>query len=57
MPASWLSPLSATAATERWHSAYVALAEALDSPLLTADVGLSKATGPRCVIEVLRSSG
>ena len=27
---------------------YVALAEALDAPLLTTDSRLSRATGPRC---------
>lgn len=37
-----------------YDAAYVALAEALDCPLLTADARLSKATGPQCVIEILR---
>lgn len=36
-----------------YDAAYVALAEALDVPLLTGDVRLSRATGPRCRIEVL----
>ena len=35
-------------------AAYVALAEALAVPLLTADARLATATGPRCPIEVLR---
>ena len=34
-------------------AAYVALAEALDSDLLTGDVRLAKAPGPRCRIEIL----
>ncbi len=37
-----------------YDAAYVALAEALDSDLLTADVRLAKAAGPRCRIEILR---
>ena len=37
-----------------YDAAYVALAEALAAPLLTADARLAKATGPRCPIEVLR---
>jgi predicted nucleic acid-binding protein len=38
-----------------YDASYVALAEALDVTLLTGDVRLSKAAGPRCHIEVLRS--
>jgi predicted nucleic acid-binding protein len=37
-----------------YDAAYVALAEALDADLLTADSRLAKAPGPRCRIEVLR---
>lgn len=37
-----------------YDGAYVALAEALAVPLLTADARLAKATGPRCPIELLR---
>ena len=37
-----------------YDAAYVALAEALTAPLLTADARLAKATGARCAIEVLR---
>lgn len=37
-----------------YDAAYVALAEALEAPLLTADRRLAKAPGPRCPIEVLR---
>lgn len=36
-----------------YDAAYVALAEALDADLLTADRRLARATGPRCQIEVL----
>ena len=37
-----------------YDSAYVALAEALDCELLTADERLAKAPGPQCSIRVLR---
>jgi predicted nucleic acid-binding protein len=37
-----------------YDAAYVALAEALDTDLLTGDVRLAKAPGPRCRIETLR---
>jgi predicted nucleic acid-binding protein len=37
-----------------YDSAYVALAEALDCELLTADERLAKAPGPQCPIRVLR---
>lgn len=36
-----------------YDAAYVALAEALECELLTADRRLAKATGPRCAIRVL----
>jgi predicted nucleic acid-binding protein len=36
-----------------YDAAYVALAEAIDVPLLTADTRLAAAPGPRCVIELL----
>ncbi len=39
-----------------YDASYVALAEALDVTLLTGDGRLSKAVGPRCHIEVLRSA-
>jgi predicted nucleic acid-binding protein len=35
-------------------AAYVALAEALDCPLVTADERLARAPGPRCDFHVLR---
>lgn len=38
-----------------YDAAYVALAEALGATLLTGDARLSKATGPRCAIEVLKA--
>lgn len=38
-----------------YDASYVALAEALDTPLLTADQRLAKSPGPRCPIEVLGS--
>lgn len=37
-----------------YDSAYVALAETLDCELLTADVRLAKASGPRCAVRVLQ---
>lgn len=37
-----------------YDAAYVALAEARDIPLLTADARLAKATGPLCEIELIR---
>ena len=37
-----------------YDGAYVALAEALAVPLVTADARLARATGPQCPIEVLR---
>jgi len=36
-----------------YDAAYVAVAEALDAPLLTADKRLSRSTGPRCAVEVV----
>ena len=36
-----------------YDAAYVALAELLDAPLLTADGKLAATPGPRCAIEVL----
>lgn len=36
-----------------YDAAYVALAEVLDAPLLTADARLARASGPTCKIEVL----
>lgn len=39
-----------------YDAAYVALAEALDAPLVTADLRLSKASGIRCAVEVLAAA-
>ena len=36
-----------------WDALYVALAEALDAPLLTLDERLARAPGPRCTIDVV----
>lgn len=36
-----------------YDAAYVALAERLDAPLLTADQRLARASGPNCAIEVV----
>lgn len=36
-----------------FDAAYVALAEALQVPLLTGDRRLARSTGPRCTIEVM----
>jgi predicted nucleic acid-binding protein len=38
-----------------YDAAYIALAEAMDVVLLTADERLARASGPVCTIEVLRS--
>jgi predicted nucleic acid-binding protein len=39
-----------------YDAAYVALAEALQAPLVTGDARLSRASGPRCSIELLTPS-
>lgn len=39
-----------------YDASYVALAEALEVPLLTGDQRVARAPGPRCRIEVLRSA-
>ncbi len=39
-----------------YDAAYVALAELLSAPLVTSDARLASATGPRCVIELIRVS-
>ena len=36
-----------------WDAMYVALAEAIDAPLITTDDRLAVATGPTCRIEVV----
>ncbi len=38
-----------------YDGTYVALAESLDCPLVTADARLGRAPGPRCPITVMRS--
>jgi predicted nucleic acid-binding protein len=38
-----------------YEAAYIALAEAMEVVLLTADERLARASGPLCTIEVLRS--
>ena len=38
-----------------YDATYVALAEALDCPLLTTDARLGRAPGPRCPVTVVRS--
>ncbi|PKQ21877.1 MAG: VapC toxin family PIN domain ribonuclease [Actinobacteria bacterium HGW-Actinobacteria-5] len=38
-----------------YDAAYVALAEALQVPLLTSDRRLARSTGPRCTIEVIKT--
>ena len=38
-----------------YDAAYVALAEALQTPLLTGEGRLSRSTGPRCAIEVIKT--
>ncbi len=41
------------ATVRSWDALYVALAEALDAPLVTTDAHLARALGPRCSIELL----
>ena len=36
-----------------YDAAYVVLAEALETTLLTADARLARASGPRCAVEVM----
>jgi predicted nucleic acid-binding protein len=36
-----------------WDAMYVALAEILEAPLLTLDGRLARASGPRCVIDLV----
>jgi predicted nucleic acid-binding protein len=40
-----------------WDAMYVALAEALEATLLTTDLRLASAPGPRCRIEAFDGSG
>ena len=49
-PRSWELRETLTA----YDAQYVALAELLDAPLVTADGPLSRAPGPRCRIDLLR---
>lgn len=49
LPRIWELRTSLTA----YDATYVALAEALDATLLTADARLARAHGPHCAIEVL----
>lgn len=41
------------ASVRGWDAMYVALAEALDAPLVTLDGRLARASGPRCEIELV----
>ena len=40
-----------------YDAAYVALAEILDCPLLTADIRMANAPGPRCEFNVIQPQG
>lgn len=40
-----------------YDAAYVAAAEVLDAPLVTADGKLARATGPRCEIRLVAAAG
>ncbi|MDQ3739248.1 MAG: hypothetical protein M3337_08790 [Actinomycetota bacterium] len=49
MPRAWELRRS----VRSWDGRYVALAEALDSTLVTTDARLAAAAGPHCSIDVL----
>jgi len=38
------------------HVPRIALAELLSAPLVTSDGRLARATGPRCIIELIRGA-
>lgn len=40
-----------------YDAVYLALAQALDCPLVTADARLSRAPGVRCAVELVESPG
>jgi len=44
------------ATVRSWDALYVALAEAFGATLITLDVRLARASGPRCAFEVIRPS-
>jgi predicted nucleic acid-binding protein len=49
----WSTDVRATANVTVSDAAYVALAEALDVPLVTADERLAHALGPRCTFDLI----
>ena len=49
--------LGAEGQPDRYDASYVALAELLDAPLVTADARLAGAPGVRCDVQLISAAG